>query len=312
MTRLPVVFTSGQARSAGIGRSALGHRVRKGELIRLRTDTYCSREWWDRVAVSSRLRHVLELRAAWLTVQYEVWASHCSAALVHGLYIPHRARPPVTITALPGSGRRGRHGKLWIREAQLPPEHRTSDWGIGLVTPARAALDIAREHGFHAGLAAADSALHLGCGTPAELREVAEFMTGWPGGVAVAKVAAHASGLRESALESDSFATFVDHDVELPECNVWLDERTRTDVLWRRHRLAGEADGKIKYVQPWQPPETVLWAEKLRQERIEDLGFVVVRWTAAELRRSPEVVLDRIGRRSHYAHALYGVPLLHI
>jgi hypothetical protein len=67
-----------------------------------------------------------------------------------------------------------------------------------------------------------------------------------------------------------------------------------------------------RHGRPWQPQETVLWSEKLRQERIEDLGFVVVRWTAAELRRSPEVVLDRIRRRSRYANALYGVPLLRI
>lgn len=51
---------------------------------------------------------------------------------------------------------------------------------------------------------------------------------------------------------------------------VWL---ARTDFLWE-FAVVGEADGLEKY-----DDLSVLRAEKLRQERLERAGLVVVRWT---------------------------------
>ena len=49
---------------------------------------------------------------------------------------------------------------------------------------------------------------------------------------------------------------------------------------------------------------------KLRQERLEDVGFVVIRWTGAEIHRDPDAVLARLAERSRRAHDMYGAPLL--
>lgn len=100
----------------------------------------------------------------------------------------------------------------------------------------------------------------------------------------------------------------------LPECNEWVVGHgrggIRPDFLWRRHRLAGEADGQVKYTNPYGPPERALVEEKARQLRLEEAGLVVVRWSGAEIQRNPDRVIDRIVRQSRIASELYGVPRL--
>ena len=46
----------------------------------------------------------------------------------------------------------------------------------------------------------------------------------------------------------------------------------RSDFLWEAYRVVGEADGKVKYLQD------ELWAEKQRQDDIEDADYEVIRW----------------------------------
>ncbi|WP_232827589.1 DUF559 domain-containing protein [Jiangella endophytica] len=187
-------------------------------------------------------------------------------------------------------------------------------FGLPVLTVARNVLDIARTDGVAAGLTVADAALRRDLTTTAELATTAADLAGWPGVSNARLVAEHASGLRESPLESVSFALFVRRGLVLPECNAWLtDERrggVRADFAWRRHRLLGEADGRVTYDDPWTTDEPVLWKEKLRQERLEDLGFVVTRWTGAEIHRDPDAVVARLAERSRRAHDLYGAPLL--
>ncbi len=53
-----------------------------------------------------------------------------------------------------------------------------------------------------------------------------------------------------------------------------------------------EADGKVKYAAPGVGGGD-LWAEKRRQERLEQLGFVVVRVSWEEVTRSPLLTVAR-------------------
>ena len=77
-------------------------------------------------------------------------------------------------------------------------------------------------------------------------------------------------------------------------------------------QFAGEADGQVKYTNPYGPPERALVEEKARQLRLEEAGLVVVRWSGAEIQRDPDRVIDRIVRQSRIASALYGAPLLRL
>jgi very-short-patch-repair endonuclease len=63
----------------------------------------------------------------------------------------------------------------------------------------------------------------------------------------------------------------------------------RADFLWREHRVIGEADGMLKYTSI----EDVR-AEKRREDALRQAGYVLVRWTAEELRRTPDRVIARV------------------
>lgn len=72
----------------------------------------------------------------------------------------------------------------------------------------------------------------------------------------------------------------------------------RADFAWEEHRTLGEFHGRVKYgrlLKPGQGPGDAVYAEKLREDALRDLGWQVVRWTYADL-TSPEVVVDRLRR----------------
>ena len=60
----------------------------------------------------------------------------------------------------------------------------------------------------------------------------------------------------------------------------------RTDFSWGDGALAGEFDGRVKYTRDaayGDDPSDVVWREKQREDRIRDLGVVVVRGIWADL-----------------------------
>ncbi|SDU74492.1 type IV toxin-antitoxin system AbiEi family antitoxin domain-containing protein [Jiangella alkaliphila] len=313
MVDLPPLFTYSGALAAGLTESAIRHQVRQGRLIVVRHGVYCSRDVWERMGADQRLRHELEIRAVLMSLG-GAWVSHYSGAALQQLPLPSGWDEVVTLTRPVRAAGRPSYPGVRFRTAAVPPAHRTTVFGLPVLTVARNVLDIARTDGVAAGLVVGDAALRRDLATPAQLAATVADLAGWPGVSAARLVAEHASGLRESPVESVSYAVFVRRGLALPECNAWLSaERrggVRADFAWRRHRLLGEADGRVKYDDPWSTAETVLWKEKLRQERLEDLGFVVTRWTGAEIHRDPDAVVARLAERSRRAHEMYGVPML--
>ncbi len=314
MAELPLVFSIEQARQSGLTDAAVHYAVDRGRLVRVRKGMYCAAEVWDGSAGSPVTRHVLEARAAWLSIGRRGWASHYTAALLDELPVPYGQPRVVTLSqGARSDGRRLYRPGLRLRTAIVDPIDIGSEWGMAVLRSARTSLDVARCHGFAAGLVLADAALSRGRATEAELLRIAAAMAGWNSSAA-RLVARHASGRRESPVESVSFAVFVDRGLPLPECNVWLDGQgrggVRADYVWMAHRLVGEADGRVKYTDPFGEPTRTLVEEKARQLRIEERGFVVVRWTGAEIHNDPDRVIDRIVRQSRIASAMYGVPSL--
>ncbi len=96
----------------------------------------------------------------------------------------------------------------------------------------------------------------------------------------------------ETALESISWARFIEAGIELPRPQVWLAGASgrswRVDFLFGSH-VVGECDGAVKYGEA-----TSLWREKKRQADLEAAGYIVVRWTWEEIVFRPHVVLARI------------------
>lgn len=65
----------------------------------------------------------------------------------------------------------------------------------------------------------------------------------------------------------------------------------RVDFYWPEFGVVGEADGAMKYTD-----RTVLIAEKHRQEALEELGLIVVRWSWDDVIHRPRVLQTRLAR----------------
>jgi hypothetical protein len=74
------------------------------------------------------------------------------------------------------------------------------------------------------------------------------------------------------------------------------------DFFWEDSGTVGEFDGKLKYQVPrGADPEvaaTVLWREKVREDRFRSLGLQVVRWGVADLHRPQRLVVRLAAARS--------------
>ena len=100
------------------------------------------------------------------------------------------------------------------------------------------------------------------------------------------------------------------------------DAFARSDFGWEEHRTIGEFDGAQKYGRLLRPGERAgdrIYQEKLREDRIRDAGFQVVRWTWDDLEQPPgwwwgrcSRAFDRGGRSIVMAAASGGASVRHV
>jgi len=303
---LGVAVTLDEALRAGLSRGQVRHRVQTarwetiGRARYVRFDALASidDEWKQR-----EVRHAAMAASAASALPGTVVALE-SAALVHGL--PLLSAPRGVELIAPAGGwtgiRRGvrLHG-LSLREDDamaLPPRDGpalVNDERVRVTTPARTWFDLARTRPLADALAAGDAALRDRLCTGEQLAAAATCGANFRGCRRVARALPLLSPLRESPLESVSFAEFVGWDIPLPEMQVTIHDEEgfvgRVDFLWRDARVIGECDGAVKYES-----RGVLIAERHREQRLRDLGYIVVRWTWDELMNEPWKVRLRILR----------------
>jgi predicted transcriptional regulator of viral defense system len=289
-------FTYADAINAGCTRGRIRHLVRTGRWLVLRRGVYCD------IALAERADPVWLLAAAALLVMTAGAAiSHETAATLtdHRLPLDRHAgiRTPVVYLTRPRTSRHGRHIQPGIieRAASLPVAHVRQLKGLLMTTAARTVVDLARSYPYCAGVALTDAALHLELTTRAELVAVRDACESWPGIQRAAEVIDFADAAAESPLESRSRVAFALGGLPTPTLQAVILFReggyARVDFLWEQWRVVGEADGRLKI----QRPED-LWDEKLREDRLRELGYEVVRWTWDEIINHPEVVVARILR----------------
>jgi hypothetical protein len=147
-------------------------------------------------------------------------------------------------------------------------------------------------------LAIADSSLRTGVSLDELHRVAADF--GYAKGSAVIRVLDQADALSQSALESMSRWLFLVANLPEPELQVGFGDDegpfAEVDFLWREYGVIGEADVMLKYDEDPAAPrkENALRKEKLRQERLERLGFIVVRWDYNDIMRHPARTIARV------------------
>jgi hypothetical protein len=221
----------------------------------------------------------------------DVVASHETAAQLLGL--PLLADPGGVSVTRPTGSTRYLSG-LRVHVAALPDEHVDTVDGLRVTTPARTVVDLARRLPRQEALVVADAALHLRRARPEDLDEVLARCSTWPGIRRAGWMRRHADGRAESPLETVCRELFLRHGLPAPVPQAVVADGSdgwyaRVDFLWPESRTVVEADGRTKY-----GAAADLWNEKLRQERIEELGYLVRRVSWGQVARQPEATVARV------------------
>ena len=272
--------------------AALHRAVRTGRIRRLRRGAYA--------APDSARDPVIQAVAAQQACRGSV-VSHRSAALVHGLPLfgPLPDRPDLTVAPRTT----GDVAQAHLRRATLRDHDVAVVDGVPVTSVARTLVDLARWCGAETAVVAADYALNHQLVDQDALWDAVDLAKRWPRGQRIAAVLRLVDGRSESPLESVSRLRLAHCEVPTPQLQASLYSRGgqflgRGDFYWDGGGVIGEADGRAKYVD-----RDVLMAEKLRQERLEDAGLVVVRWSWADLRTVP-LLARRIHRALNRGHRL--------
>ncbi|WP_375491491.1 type IV toxin-antitoxin system AbiEi family antitoxin domain-containing protein [uncultured Jatrophihabitans sp.] len=207
------VFTAAQAGVAGWTSHALRHAVTIGRLDRLRPGVYAPPvpPSGNRFAdAEQRLRHCA---VAVALTNPGLALSHAAAASLRGIAF---VEIPTYVCATTLRGRRGEvHGVHLHRVASLSSAVQRRG-PVVATSPARTVLDLGREHGVDACIAAGDSAVRLGLTTAAELVETADRCERWPGIAAARRTVSLVDPHAESVLESLSRLRIVTCGLPLP------------------------------------------------------------------------------------------------
>ena len=232
--------------------------------------------------------------------------SHVSAAIAWGLPNPRRTTPRIQLTVT-GRARTSRAESIvLLHRAALPQRHRATVDGLCVTSPARTVLDCFRTLPRGDALAVADAAFRRGLLDTVHLEDALDLMHRWPHLERAHRGIPLIDPRRENWLESYSAAELAAHGVPAatPQVSIHALDGTfvaRVDALWEEHGVIGEADGAGKYLGDFdtfgdRSPEAVarrVIAAGVRESRLRDLGFGVVRWDPREVTTTPSLVARR-------------------
>ncbi len=266
------LVTRPEVLDAGITPSRLAELIRKQELVIVRRGVYAETELWEALD-EYRGRPLMRARAATMTMQRAWVMSHDSAALELGMPL---LRPQVSLAHVTRPG----YSTAWTRYgvkhhyARFLPGQTTMVGGRNVLGPARTAVDLAREHGESAGVAACDWALRNGV-SRAELIEAYLPMAHWTG-VPDARAAVDFADPRAENL-AESLGRLLIRELDIGDPDPQFPIRIQTGIVWCDIRVGNhmfEIDGWIKYQSAdrggvaVQRAEDIVWEEKKRERLI--------------------------------------------
>ncbi len=292
------IILSRALRSQGLDSHEIRRMRQRGELVAVRRGAYVE-DRPDDQTVEAAHRELIFATVPQLDDGAIV--SHASAAVLHGLPTWTTAVGRVHVTRDRSGGGR-RRSVVHVNGAPLRPEDLTIVDGVPSTSLARTVLDLARALPMEQAVAAGDHALALGL-SPIELERGLLGMQYWPGVKRARRVVAFLDGRSESAGESVSRVRLVQQGLPCPDLQREIYDADgnlvgRVDFCWDEERTVGEFDGKQKYgrlLRPGQKIEEVVYAEKVREDALRDLGWQVVRWLWRDLNRNG-VLRDRVRR----------------
>lgn len=292
------VFLRSQALECGYSSEEVVRLSRK-EWYRVRRGAYAARELVD--GADERALHRLRVHAVMAASSQDVVVSGVSAALMHGFDLWRPALARVQLTSESDTARLV--ADVHHHRAELLPEDVVVVNGLRVTSIVRTLVDVARASDFEQGVVAADSALRLLERSCADLRPLIDRYGQWPGGRRLAEVFAFADGRADNVAESRTRALL--HTALLPPMTpqvfIYDDNRDLVgiaDLVALGHGTLIEFDGRAKYGIADHDVRTQLIAEKVRADRLGDLGYELARpmWedlSTQRLLRRVQPALDR-------------------
>jgi len=283
------IITTRSLHARGESTRGLERGVRSGRFVRLRPGAYAVGTEWASASAVDRHRALIDACAR--TGVREPVFSHESAALLHG--IPIIGAPPPTphcLDAEPSPATRRTRTGIVVHRPRHPIEPCRVD-GFLATGPIDTAVALASSRSLAAGVAALDHVIALGVDKSA-IAEIVELRRPFHGAARALRALEIATGLAESPLESVSLVPIALAGIPRPEQQVEVvarGRRYRLDFLWRDAAVAGEADGRSKYLAAED-----LWREKVRQDALRSIGISVARWDWAQA-LAGDPLLARLG-----------------
>lgn len=303
------LITRRRALECGLDDRDIRQLLKRGEWVRLRRGVYAERATWE-VLDPFRGLPLLRVRAARLVLQTPHVLSHDSAALIHGMGVPDATRALVHVTRRKVHGDAVRAGVKHHLAPYLDDQVQLVD-GLPVLDVARTALDLAREHGLVAGVAACDQALRRGI-RRSELKEVRAAMRCWPGSRTMDEAIKLADQGAESWLESEARVFVTGLGLGRPQTQFGLTDGTRVvfcDFRIGRHMF--EIDGRQKYDDELSTKQLtdVLMREKNRQDFVSGFKLGISRLTAHDVHVTTRATAARVRREYADTCARFGTDI---
>ena len=284
----------------GIPRTLVLRVADRGELLRIGKSAFIASDRWD--AASEWLRFRYRSIAFSLCIAEDARLTGPAAAVLLGL--PTIGEPPGRPTAIrPGNAHTGHDRSIWgtVRRGYLPAHHRTVRDRARTVSPALAAVDVARYGTAPEALVVMDAVRHAGVGAEA-LVDLLNRMFRYRG-IAVARWALEVSDPRaESPLESLGRLSFLSAGLPAPVSNAWIDcgkRWFRVDHLLPATGVVLEADGAVKY-RNRPDADSIIHQEKAREHHLRRAGYAVARYSWSEAVARPWIIPVRAAEAARH------------
>jgi len=294
---LPPVLLRSALLTEGLTADEIQRSRRNGTWQTLARGAYCDAGIAS--SLSKEQQHRLRARALAIRSPHLV-LSHLSAATVLRLPLWRQGLEDVHLTRIGISGGRATPGRV-VHRAVLAPSEIITVSGVRVTSMARTLVDIACTESMASAVMAADAALQRRWVSSPALTEALDATGHRRGAAAARRALRFADGRAESAGESMIRVTMQSLGLPPPtlQIRIYALDGTflgRVDLGYPELGVLFEFDGLVKYRKPFHPaqdPAQVVVEEKIREDRIRDLGYVVVRFLWADL-AEPAAVLAKV------------------
>jgi hypothetical protein len=276
---------------------ALRRSHEHGNLVRIRSGVYSPAAAWAELRGGER--YDLRIAAVLATRKSDVVLSHHSAARLWGLPLIDWPAA-VHITESEDSRRRSKNGVL-VHRRHIEASDVCTLGGVSVTTMLRTLIDLAADAAFRDAVAAIDFArFRFGVGCAPDVLVAALEAIGSRHATRARRAIDFSTDLAMSPLES--WSRVVISELRFPEPVLQHVVRTRhgrrlLDFWWPAERVAGECDGRVKYEAPeflqGRSAAEVVWAEKLRESEVSDIGARLARWSWSDCQQ-PERLAVRL------------------